>query len=120
MTATLAGGLRSASRTGAARRRRHPAEEMQLRRVSPTTEPNRADPGRKAIRSALVVAAVILLAAGCARGGAPSSADADAAFHTRAQELADAWHTALAGPAGQTWKTGLVSLQDLTVPPAAG
>jgi hypothetical protein len=72
------------------------------------------------MRSALVVAAVILLAAGCARGGAPSSADADAAFHTRAQELADAWHTALAGPAGQTWKTGLVSLQDLTVPPAAG
>jgi hypothetical protein len=65
--------------------------------------------------------AVVLLAAisACASPSKPP-AQPDSAFAARAKLIADGWRTALAGPAGDSWRTGFVPLQDLTVPPAEG
>jgi hypothetical protein len=59
---------------------------------------------------------ILLMTSSCARvGGAP--ADPDRAFRDRAEVVARAWRATLDGPAGEAWRTGLVPLQDLTLPP---
>jgi hypothetical protein len=68
-------------------------------------------------RALLTTIVVLATAAACARQG-PRAAAPEAAFAQRARAVADAWHAAVTGPAGATWRTGLVALEELTVPPA--
>jgi hypothetical protein len=69
------------------------------------------------MRRTLIVV-ILLVASGCAKSNQPSSPDG--AFSARARVIADAWRATLGGAAGDSWHTGLVPLQDLTVPPAEG
>jgi hypothetical protein len=68
----------------------------------------------------LVTALVLLAATACARQHPGQPAAPQAAFEQRAETVADGWRTAVAGPAGDRWRTGLVPLEELTVPPAGG
>jgi hypothetical protein len=88
-------------------------------------EPGRGSPRRTGMRriattpaTALVAlsTAAVLATAGCAR---PVGAPGDA-FPQRARDVAGAWQAALDGGAGEAWRTGLVPLQDLTLPPDRG
>ncbi|MDG4832326.1 hypothetical protein O7627_23895 [Solwaraspora sp. WMMD1047] len=68
----------------------------------------------------LVTTLILLTATACARQHPGPSAAPQAAFEQRARTVADVWRAAVAGPAGDRWRTGLVPLEELTVPPARG
>jgi hypothetical protein len=66
-------------------------------------------------RRLFAVLAILGLATSCARTGSRPAAPYD--IQQRGRVVADAWRTGLSGAAGAAWRTGLVALQDLTVPP---
>lgn len=65
----------------------------------------------------VMIVALLLTTSGCA-GREQATMDPTDAFTARAAEIDRAWHTALGGPAGTAWRTGLVVLDNLTVAPA--
>jgi hypothetical protein len=67
------------------------------------------------------LASVVLAAAlsGCAEPGRPSG-EVTTAFEHRALEVDEAWRSLLRSQDAQAWRTGIVPLEDLTIPPTEG
>lgn len=82
-----------------------------------------SEAGVKATMSTRTAALASLLLAATLSGCAEphrSPAELVTAFEHRALEVDQAWRSFLETPEAQTWRTGLVPLEDLTVPPAEG
>lgn len=69
------------------------------------------------MRRLLLIASVALSGSACATQPGTSRSTSESAFADRAATIAQAWHATLTGPAGQTWRSGLIPLQDLTIAP---